>query len=65
MYIPSNYKTGKEYVVVSNMHNYTTWGTEVEIIAMAQISGFDVMVYTAQGDWVHYKSSVIDSEATE
>ena len=64
MYIPSNYKTGKEYVVVTNMHSYCTWGMEVKIIAIAQILGFDVIVYTEQGDWVHYKSSTVDHEVT-
>ena len=62
MYIPSNYKSGKEYVTVSNMGNYGMWGTEVKIIAIAQISGFDVIVYSAQGDWVQYKSLTVDNE---
>ena len=52
-------------MVVSNMCSYQTWATEVKIITIAQISGFDVLVYTAQGDWVHYKSSTIDNEVTE
>ena len=34
------------------MHNFTTWGTEVEIIALAQIYGFDIYVYTQNGDWL-------------
>ena len=65
LYLPSNYKSGKEYVVVSNMHSYKTWGTEVEIIAMAQITRFDILVYTVQGEWVHYKSSTTDNDHTE
>ena len=52
MYLPAQYKTGKEYVVTTNMHNYCTWGTEVEIIALAQLSGFDIIVYTQQNNWV-------------
>ena len=65
MYIPSNYKTGKEYIELSNMCNYITWGTEVEIITIAQLSGFDVIVYMEQGDWAHYKSLTVDNEAIE
>ena len=65
LYLPSNYKSGKEYVVVSNMCSYKTWGTEVKIIAMAQITRFDILVYTVQGEWVHYKSSTMDNDHTE
>ena len=39
-YIPSRFKSGNDYEWSSNMCSFTTWGTEVEIIAMAQISGF-------------------------
>ena len=35
------------------MRNFTTWGTEVEIIALAQISGFDIYVYTQNNDWLY------------
>ena len=52
MYIPPQFKSGHEYVVTSNMRNFNTWGTEVEIIAMAQMSGFYILVYTEQGVWV-------------
>ena len=65
MYIPPMYKSGKEYIVTSNMRNYHSWDTKVEIMALAQISGFDVMVYTCQGSWLRYKSSVVDQEIPE
>ena len=52
MYIPPPYKSEKEYIVTSNMCNFCSWGTEVEIIALAQISGFDVMLYTCEGAWL-------------
>ena len=65
MYIPPPYKSGKEYIVTSNMHNFCSWGTEMEIIALAQISGFDFMVYTHEGAWLIYKSSVVDHEESE
>ena len=51
-YLPSNYKSGKDYIVASNMHNFPTWGTEVELIALAQISGFDIYVYTQNNGWL-------------
>ena len=65
MYIPSIYKTGKEYIVTSNMCNYHSWGTGVEIMALAQLSGFDFMVYTNPGRWLRYKSSALDDEITD
>ena len=65
MYIPPPYKSGKKYIVQSNMCNFHSWGTEVEIIALAQISGFDVMVYTCEGAWLRYKSFVVDHEESE
>ena len=43
-YIPHAFTTGKNYITTQNMRNFSTWGTEVEIIAFAQILGFDVVV---------------------
>ena len=57
-YILPKFKSGKDYIVASNMHNFTAWGTEVEIIALAQISGFDIYVYTMNGDWLHYGHNI-------
>ena len=51
-YLPPRFKSGKDYIVQSNMHSFTSWGTEVEIIALAQIAGFDIYVYTLNGDWL-------------
>ena len=65
MYIPPPYKSGKEYIVTSDMHNFCSWGTEVEVIALAQISGFDAIVYTCEGVWLRYKSSVVDHKESE
>ena len=58
MYLALKYKNGKDYVVASGMHNFTTWGTEVEIIALAQISGFDIYIYTQNNDWLQYASCI-------
>ena len=60
-YIPSRFKSGNDYVQSSNMHSFTTWGTEVEIIAMAQISGFDIYVYTKNG-WLRYSHCIDNGE---
>ena len=57
-YIPPMFKSGKDYIVASNMCNFTAWGTEVQIIALAQISRFDIYVYTMSGDWLHYGHSI-------
>ena len=45
-YLPNRFKSGRDYIQLSNMHNFSTWGTEVEIIALAQIAGFDICVFT-------------------
>ena len=37
-FLPDNYATGKQYTVGKLMHNFPTWGTEVDIIAFAQIT---------------------------
>ena len=56
MYILPKYKHGKDYIIGTSMHNFITWGTEVEIIALAQISGFDIYVYTQNKEWLWYAS---------
>ena len=38
------------------MQNFRTWGTEVEIFAFAQISGFDVYVYISHKSCAVYQS---------
>ena len=44
-YIPQEFSTGKEYVKAKQMHLSTTWATEVELLACAQLSGKDVVCY--------------------
>ena len=39
-YIPKQFSMGKEYTVSMNMHNFSTWGTEIEIIAFAKLFWF-------------------------
>ena len=64
-FLPDNYATGKQYTVGKLMHNFTTWGTEVEIIAFAQITGFDVYVFTQQKLWARYSHDPINSSYSE
>ena len=40
------------------MHQFDTWGTEVEIFAFAQLSGYDVYVYTQQREWALFNSDL-------
>ena len=54
-YKPLSYKTGNDYIAAKNMRNFSTWGTKVELIAFAQILGFDVIVYTQHQQFVTYK----------
>ena len=37
------------------MRNFTTWGTEVEIIAFAQLTGYDVLVYMQHKEFATYR----------
>ena len=53
-YIPCQYKNGNDYVKCTNMHYFTTWGTEVEIVAFAQMTSHDVIVFTEQKNWAGY-----------
>ena len=43
------------------MHNFSTWGTEVEIIALAQLSGHDIYVF-AQNKWLRYPHCISDND---
>ena len=65
-YLPTRYKNGREYVMASNMRQFNVWGTEVEIVSFAQITGHDVYVYTEQKQWARYSHSTIsDCELSE
>ena len=55
-YIPPIYKSGHEYIVTTNMHNFHSWSTEVEIFAFAQLLGFDIYIYTSHKNWALYQS---------
>ena len=44
-YIPQEFSTGEEYVKAKQLHLSTTWATEVELFACAQLSGKDVVCY--------------------
>ena len=59
---PQISKVEKDYVIASNMHNFSTWGTEVEIIALAHISGFDMYVYTKNSGWLWYAHCISNGE---
>ena len=47
------------------MCNFTTWGTEVEIIAFAQLSGYDVITYTEHKQWAVYLSDWVNKKNSE
>ena len=44
-YILTKFNSVKQYTLAQNICNFTTCGTEVEIIAFAQLSGFNVVVF--------------------
>ena len=47
------------------MQMFSTWGTEVEIIAFTQLSGFDVKVFIPQKQWALYCNDSITGEPSE
>ena len=57
-HIPRLYTSGKEYVEKERMQNCFTWGTELEIVVLSQISGHDVFAYTQHKNWVHYSANM-------
>ena len=64
-YIPKQFSMGKEYTVSMNMHNFSTWGTEIEIIAFAKLSGFDVVVFTQHKTWAKYKHDPFNNNSLD
>ena len=50
-------ETGKDYINRTNMRTSGTWGTHVEIFAFSQICKHDIIVYSAFGHYLRYKSS--------
>ena len=63
-YIPDAFKTRKEYVAARNMHTFSTWGTEVKVVAFTQLSGFDVKIFTPQKQWALYCDDGITGESS-
>ena len=55
-YIPQVFSTGHEYVEATEMNLPTTWATEVELFACAQLSGKDVVCYFGK-QWLRYPAS--------
>lgn len=51
-----DYNSGEAYITASKMNVLSTWGTAVELFAFAQLTGKDVVVYTADR-WLCYCSS--------
>ena len=65
LYIPEEFKSGKEYITKLSMWTFSTWGTEVEFIAFAPLSGFDVKVFTPQKQWALYCNDGITAEPSK
>ena len=58
LHIPSKYKNGKAYIEGSGMRSQNVWATDVEIYALAQITKYDVYVYSRHNNWLCYNSNV-------
>ena len=46
------------------MRSFTTWGTEVKIVAFAQLTGFDVKVYTVHNQWALFSHDPLKGESS-
>ena len=51
-HVPRIYASGKEYVEKERMQNSFTWGTDLELVVLAQITGHDVFAYSQHKNWV-------------
>lgn len=56
-HIPTKFTSGKDYINQSGMRSCSTWGTDLEIFALAQIIKKDVVVFTEFGNWVRHPAS--------
>ena len=55
-YIPQHYPSGQVYIQGEAMADLTTWATEVELFACAQLCGKDI-VYYCHSRWLRYTVS--------
>ena len=54
--------TGAEYVILSKMRENKTWGSDVEVNAVAMMCKCNVYVYF-NGDWLKFGKCPISDEA--
>ena len=55
-YIPQHYPSGEAYIQGEAMADLTTWATEVELFACAQLCGKDIVCYCHRR-WLRYPAS--------
>ena len=55
-YIPQHYPSGEAYIQGKAMADLTTWATEVELFACAQLCGKDIVCYS-HSRWLMYHTS--------
>ena len=55
-YIPQHYPSGEAYIQDEAMADLTTWATEVELFACAQLCGKDIVCYS-HSRWLRYPAS--------
>ena len=63
-YIPQHYPSGEAYIQGEAMADLTTWTTEVELFARAQLSGKDIVCYCHRR-WLKYPASGNPRKPTE
>ncbi|XP_061175632.1 uncharacterized protein LOC133184560 [Saccostrea echinata] len=61
-FLRPGYESVEEYIRMSGMENDTTWGTELEILAAADLLKTNIFTYL-NGSWVKYSPSQICSSA--
>ena len=57
-HIPPIYVSVKEYIEKERMQNSFTWGTDLELVVLAQITGHDVFAYSQHKNWVRYSANM-------
>ena len=56
--MPSSYSSGQNYVINSNLRSLFQWGTDLEVLALVQITGHDIYIYSQHKQWVRYSPNM-------
>ena len=56
--MPSSYSSGQDYVLKLSLRSPFCWGTDLEVLVLLQITGYDIYVHTQHKQWVRYSPNM-------